>query len=422
MRTAHLFGRILVAILLVIGPNLAFSAGILRIASSADDIDWSVQIDGVPIVYFSGVEVQLEAGRHRLVATAPGYQPIDGNVDISDGVVTMVTLSPERSTIVETTQEQTLTSRQKVSRLVVVSSPRDRPFRIDDTSSRAPASFLLGVGQHTLRSGDLELTFEIPEDLVTYLKIDAEQGRILGFNMTETQEAAIRATSQDELFEEGYRLYGQARGGLLEPLLTAFAVAQAALTPYVPTVGFVPPDLMAASVTAAVLVLTATILLWILLLWGRHRFGSPRAARVLVARATQTLEELRKARLLGEAPTIKRLQTRFARMEQRRSRFELKLRSRIAKAASVQGDPEAKPGAKRKAARGVRRWERALDKLQRFPETQRTHEVSADRSDETDPATVSPRVDAAGVGDPRSEGSPDRTVDPSDDARDAHPR
>jgi hypothetical protein len=387
MRSFHVVGRILVVILLVIGPHLALSAGILRIASGADDIAWSVQIDGDPITYFSGVEVQLEAGRHRIVATAPGYQPIDGNVTISDGVVTVVTLSPERSRIVETTEEQTLTSRQKVSRLVVVSAPRDRPFRIDDTSSTAPASFLLGVGQHTLRSGDLELTFEIPEDLVTYLKIDVDQGRILGFNMTETQEAAIDASSQDELFEEGYRLYGQTRGGLLESLLAAFSVARSALAPYLPTVSFVPPDLMATVVTALALALAAAILLWILVLWGRYRFGSPRAAHVLVARAKQTAEELRKARLLAEAATIKRLEKRFARMEQRRSRFEHKLRSRIAKASGVQADPDAKPGARRKAARDVRRWQRALDRLAAFPASR----LARNPSDGASAASTAPR-------------------------------
>jgi hypothetical protein len=417
MRNAHLVGRILVVILLAVGPHLALGAGILRIASSADDIAWSVQIDGEPITYFSGVEVQLEAGRHRIVATAPGYQPIDGNVTISDGVVTVVTLSPERSRIVETTEEQTLTSRQKVSRLVVVSSPRDRPFRIDDTSSTAPASFLLGVGQHTLRSGDLELTFEIPEELVTYLKIDVDQGRILGFNMTETQEAAISASSQDELFEEGYRLYGQTRGGLLESLLGAFSVAQAALAPYVPAVSFVPPELMSAGMTGLVLALIALILLWSAVQWGRYRFGSPRAARMLVARATQTVEDLRKARLLAEASTIKRLQTRFARLEQHRSRFEVKLRSRIAKAAGVQADPEAKPAAKRTAARGTRRWERALGKLKAFPDIRQGRHTTAGGSVAVGTSRDRSPGDGARAGEPDTDESLSQVQDHADEPR-----
>jgi hypothetical protein len=410
MRTPDRIGRMLTVMLLVFGLSVGWSAGILRIASSAVDVDWSVEIDGVPIVYSSGVEVQLEAGRHRIVATAPGYQPIDGSVTISDGVVTVVTLSPERSRVVETTEEQTLTSRQKVSRLVVVSAPRDRSFRIDDTSSRAPASFLLGVGQHTLRSGDLELTFDVPEDMVTYLKIDTEQGRIIGFNMTETQEAAIRASSQDELFEEGYRLYGQSRGGLLESLVVAFSVARTALQPYVPTVSFVSPDLMTSIMTGVVLALIALILVWATVQWGRFRFGSPRAARVLVARATRTVEELRKARLLDEQALVRRLQARLAHMEQRRSRFEVRLRSRIAKAAAVQADPEAQPGAKRKAARGARRWERALEKLTRFPDTQRARRAGIDRSGEGELARGAVPVDLVAVG----AGGP--LADPPDDA------
>ena len=378
MRTAHSVGRVLAVMLLVFGTQLALSAGILRIVSSDAEIDWSVQIEGSPIAYFSGVEVQLEPGSHRIVATAPGYQPIDGRVSISDGVVTVVTLSPERSRIVETTEEHTLTSRQKVSRLVVVSTPRARPFRIDDTSSNAPASFLIGVGQHTLRSGELELAFEIVEDMVTYLKIDAEQGRIYGFNMTETQEAAIGASSQDELFEAGYRLYGGTRGGVIESLRAAFAAAQAALTPYVPAVSFVPPDVMTAAATGVVLLLIALILVWMMYAWGRHRFGSPRAARLLVAHATSTLDELRKAKALGEEANAKRLQARLARMDHRRTRLESKLRARIAKADGVQADPAAERGERRRAARCVRRWEHALDTLQRFPQ------VLSPRRDDSD--------------------------------------
>jgi len=128
-------------------------------------------------------------------------------------------------------------------------------------------------------------------------------------------------------------------------------------------------NVMATSATAAVLSLIAATLIWGTYLWSRYWFGAPRAAAVLVARATRTTGELRKARLINEEKTVKRLQKRLARLELRRSRFEVNLKARITKAARVQADPEAKRSAKRKAARGTRRWESALKNLEQFPDT-----------------------------------------------------
>lgn len=345
----------------------ASGAGILRIASTDDDIEWSVAIDGEPIAYVSRIEVQLEEGVHRLVATAPGYQPIDETVTIGDGIVTAVTLSPQRSSIVETTEEQTLTSRQKTSRLVVVSSPSDRDFRIDGQSSTAPASFLIGVGQHTLRSGELELTFEIPEDLVTYLKVDVEQGRILGFNMTPSQEAAIGASSQEEAFEEGYRLYGETRGALTAAALTAFLTFETSVAGYLPGVPFMSDDVATRVATVTILAVVTLIALWGLVAWSSYRLSAPRAARKLVGRATRTSKRMQAAAVAGGSEAEQRLRSKLNRMVRRKDRFERKLRDRVTRAEQVQETPHLSKRQQRRARVRLRRSKRALGHLQRFP-------------------------------------------------------
>lgn len=357
-----------IVVLAALMSGLALAAGILRIASSDDAVDWSVSIDGEPIGYVSGVEVQLEEGRHQIVATAPGYQPIDEAVTIRDGVVTAVTLSPQRSEIVETTEEQTLTSRQKTNRLVVVSSPSDREFRIDGQGSTAPASFLVGVGQHTLRSGELELTFEIPEDLVTYLKIDGEQGRILGFNMTPSQEAAIDAATQEEAFEEGYRLYGQTRGALERFAVSAFSRFEGAIAGYVPSLPYLRDDAVTRVAAVAILSLVALLLVWGLLALTRHRLGAPRAARKLVGRAARATKRRQSAGLMGEEETERRLAARLDRMRRRRDRFAQKLRKRVLRAQQVLESEDVPKRSVRRAKRRLRRSERALAHLQRFPD------------------------------------------------------
>lgn len=364
--------------------GLVLAAGILRIASSDPAIDWSVSIDGEPITYVSGLEVQLEEGSHRIVATAPGYQPIDEAVTIRDGVVTAVTLSPQRSDIVETTEEQTLTSRQKTNRLVVVSSPNDREFRIDGQSSTAPASFLVGVGQHTLRSGELELTFEIPEDLVTYLKIDAEQGRIFGFNMTASQEAAIDAATQEEAFEEGYRLYGQTRGLLERITASAFSRFETAIAGYVPSLPYLRDDVVTRIAAVTIVALVALLLAWTLLALTRYRLGAPRVARKLVGRAMRTTERMQSAAFMGEEETARRLGSRLDRLRRRRASFERKMRKRQARAQQVLESEDVPKRRARRAKRRLRGSERALAQLQRFPEVDaQDREPSA--PDETDP-------------------------------------
>lgn len=196
---------------IVSGVSLAEAKGILQIKSQDASISWEVKIDGKPQSFRSGMEIRLDEGSHRITASAPGYQPIDESFSIKDGVVKIVTLTSKRSKLKETTEQESFSAQQKTSRLVIVGRPKNVSFSVDDHKTQTPASFALGVGTHRLVAGGLSETFDVLDDKVTYLRIDSSTGRIYGFSMTEAQESEIEATatSREEVFEKGYKLYGK---------------------------------------------------------------------------------------------------------------------------------------------------------------------------------------------------------------------
>ena len=217
----------IVASLITITTTSLFAKGILQITSADSAIQWDVKIDGKTERFRSGMELQLDEGTHRITASAPGYQTIDQSLKIRDGVVKKITLQPSRSKIVETTEQESFSAQQKTSRLVVVGRPNNISFSVDGQSSKTPASFNLGVGSHRLVAGNVSEAFQVPEDLVTYLKVDSNAAKIYGFSMTEAQESEIQSTagSREEVFEKGYRLYGKDSSPWTTKAILAIAAA-----------------------------------------------------------------------------------------------------------------------------------------------------------------------------------------------------
>lgn len=206
---AHITLAVLAALMFI--TTHVFAKGILQIISADNSVQWSIQVDSKPQRFRSGMELRLNEGSHRITASAPGYQTIDQSFKIRDGVVKKITLRSSRGKIVETTEQESFSAQQKTSRLVVVGRPNNVSFSVDGQGSRTPASFNLGVGSHRLVAGSLSQTFQVSEDRVTYLKVDSNAARIYGFSMTEAQESEIQSTasSREEVFEKGYKLYGK---------------------------------------------------------------------------------------------------------------------------------------------------------------------------------------------------------------------
>ena len=199
---------------IIFATNQTYATGILQLTSENSSINWTVRIDDVLIEFQSGMEKELEAGSHTLSANAHGYASINLKFDITDGVVKIIEFRAIQSDIVETTEKELFTAKQKLSRLVVVGQPRNIQFSLGKIRSETPASFKVGVGENTIVCDNFSHSFTVPEDKVTYLKIDKSGNKVYGFNMTPEQESAIQASSTEEKFEEGYKLYKKEPDGI----------------------------------------------------------------------------------------------------------------------------------------------------------------------------------------------------------------
>ncbi len=202
---------LIVVLMMLCFSEVTYAKGFLQINSAPPNIQWKVDIDGKQYNYNPGVEILLEDGPHEFFATAEGYQPIDNSFTIRNGEVLQVTLTATSPQLVETTRQQTFSTRQKTARLVVVSRPENVNFSVNDHKSKTPASFTLAVGAHTMISGTISKQFNVVESKVTYLQIDSVDNALKSFRMTKDQEMEIQSTvtSQTEIFDKGFRLYGE---------------------------------------------------------------------------------------------------------------------------------------------------------------------------------------------------------------------
>jgi hypothetical protein len=298
---------------------VSYADGILQLKSEDAAIVWEITIDDQAQAFESGMEIRLAAGSHTIHATAPGLEPIDSSFEIRDGVVKVLTLSSEASTLVETTDQEALRATRKTTRLVVVGRPSTVEFSVDGHSSSTPASFSIGVGSHEIVAGSLVHTFDLPEDMVTYIKIDSSAGRIYGFNMTEAQETEVvaRTASREEAFDQGFKLYGQRK------LLTSFPLDD------------------------WVLIVAGVVVFGIVVLCLRLRLSLRGKARHFIGKKRRLTKKLSRLPHGADQEVARRLAARLQTTIARRKRFQERLMAHISKLqAQATTVPAGEKGAK----------------------------------------------------------------------------
>ena len=342
-------------------PIPAMADGSLQIQSQPESTRWSIRIDGKPIKYHHGVEVKLSEGEHQLHAVAPGLRPIQRRIRIDKGHVRIITLETN-TTIRETTKEASPATEQIMSLLVVVSDQRGAKFTIDGLSSHTPATFEVGTGRHSLRTEDASEIVEVAEGMTTWAKIDPSGKQITSFRMTEAQQAAIDAASQEEMFHRGYELYGREPGILGRLAGRSYAFVSSSLEPYLGS------GWTLKTVSFLIVFTSSCILLLAFALYGKHYFGDKSKSKRLVKKkrklnlpaglrgATTDEKERRRATASRD-----RLDRRIGRMARKVALKRKRLQQQV---QGIQDDENAAKALK-KLNRKLKRVEAAATVIQR---------------------------------------------------------
>lgn len=317
--------RFIILMLSCLIPATVLGSGFLNLFSPDPDINWTVKIDDKTYEWNPDKPIELKAGKHQLHATAEGYQPLTHSFTLSDGQVLDLNLTTEVSTIVETTQKQTLTARQIFTSLVVVSEPSGLEFTIDGKSGQAPESYRIPVGMHRLESGTISQQFECVENRISYLKIDRKAGSVYGFNVTPEQQEMIASETEVETFEKGYSMFGGKRSATGNIYLRySYFLIRDLLEPGM-------GDNWLTSVTAGTITAVVFFLIVLLIyLYIKSWFGIAGKAKRLMKSRKKLQRKLNKSEAAGETQAVETLKTSLQRKEEQISRYRRKIQKRTA--------------------------------------------------------------------------------------------
>lgn len=201
---------ILICSVLICVLTSAGAEGTLQIITHDAEVAWSISIDNEDIPFSQGMEIWLEEGIHRLVASAPGYRQIDQPVRIVDGEYKQIALTADASKLIDTTGMVQFSAQPETGELIVVGITQKEVFSIDGTPSSVPASFELGTGLHIVAFGPYSWHIAVDEDRTTFVRLDVHKGKIDQFNVTADQKEGLASDSSTlpQMFDRGYALYG----------------------------------------------------------------------------------------------------------------------------------------------------------------------------------------------------------------------